>query len=52
MKARRELIDSLAANVAWAWAWARGMAITAAVAVGLFILWPIALVLRAFWRWA
>lgn len=48
MKARRELIDSLATNVAWA----RGMAITAAVAVGLFILWPIALVLRAFWRWA
>ncbi len=48
MKARREFIDSMAANVAWA----RGMAITAAVAAGLFVLYPIALALRAVWRWA
>lgn len=33
-------------------AWARGMAITGAVAVGMFVLWPLALVLRAVWRWA
>lgn len=48
MKVRRKSIDSAKANLAWA----RGMAITAAVAVGLFILWPIALALRAAWRWA
>lgn len=31
--------------------WARGMAVTGAIAVGIFALWPIALFLRAFWRW-
>ena len=39
---------SPAANLAWA----RGIAITAAVAVGLFVLYPVALALRAFWRWS
>lgn len=48
MKARREFIDATEANLAWA----RGIAITCAVAVGLFVLYPIALVLRAVWRWA
>lgn len=48
MKPRREFIDAMEANVAWA----RGIAITCAVAVGLFVLYPIALVLRAVWRWA
>lgn len=33
-------------------AWARGMAITGAVAVGLFIVWPLAAALRALWRWS
>ena len=48
MKARREFIEATEANLAWT----RGIAITAAVAVGLFVLYPVALVLRAFWRWA
>ena len=33
-------------------AWARGMAITGAVAIGLFVIYPVALALRAVWRWA
>ena len=33
-------------------AWARGMAITGAVAVGLFVVYPLALGLRALWRWS
>ena len=33
-------------------AWARGMAVTAAVATGLFIVWPVAAALRVLWRWA
>lgn len=48
MKSHRELIEATEANLAWA----RGIAITCAVAAGLFVLWPLALVLRAFWRWA
>lgn len=48
MKPRREFIETMEQNVVWA----RGMAITAAVAVGLFVLYPVALALRAIWRWA
>ena len=33
-------------------AWARGMAVTGAVAIGLFVIYPLALALRAVWRWA
>lgn len=33
-------------------AWARGMAITGAVAAGIFIVWPLAAALLALWRWA
>jgi hypothetical protein len=48
MNARRELVEAAEANLAWA----RGIAITCAVAVGLLVLYPLALVLRAVWRWA
>ncbi|CAN7705072.1 hypothetical protein LJR066_005730 [Acidovorax sp. LjRoot66] len=33
-------------------AWARGMAITGAVAAGMYLLYPLALGLRALWRWS
>lgn len=48
MKARREYIEATEASLAWA----HGIAITCAVAVGLFVIYPVALVLRAVWRWA
>lgn len=48
MKPRREFIETMEQNVVWA----RGMAITTAVAVGLFVLYPVALALRAIWKWA
>lgn len=51
--ARAEAIgDDLPRVTGTSVAWALGVAVTGAIAVGLFAIYPVALVLRTVWRWA